>query len=443
MALSDHVSLTISQDSLGVARAGFGVPLILSANAAFPERIRFYNDLAGITDDGFTTDSPEYLAARAMLSQQPHPERIAIGRAANKPTQVYTLSVATVRNSHTYEIEVKGEGVTATTASYTSDASATDGEIVVGLVAALNAVVGNNYIAAGATSPFTVTGDAAGEWFSLKVNAADLEIAQTHADPGGGGVAADLAAISLENDDWYMLCTLYNSEDYVIAAADYIEAVKKMYIPDVNETDAITTAAGNGDTLDELATANYARTAGMYHQEPAEMAAAAWMGRVLPLEPGSETWKFKTLAGLDPTSLTTTQRTNLVNRSANFYQTVAGVAITQEGTTSDGDFIDVQRFIDWLEDDMSKAVFEALAGADKVPYTDAGVAIIEAEVRGSLRRGINRGGLAEDPAPVVTVPLVADVATADKALRLLPDVKFSATLAGAVHKVTITGVVSV
>lgn len=440
MALSNHVSLTISQDTLGVTRAGFGVPMILSANASFPERIRFYNDLAGLVSDGFATDSPEYLAARAMLSQQPHPERIAVGRAANKPTQVYTLSVATVRNSYAYTVAVKGEGVTATTASFTSDASATDGEIVVGLVAAINAVTGNNYIAAGAASPFTVTGDAAGEWFSLSVNPADLSIAQTHADPG---IAADLTAISLENDDWYMLCTLYNSNAYVLAGAAYIEAVKKMYLPDVNESAAITTAVGNSDTLDDLGTLNYARTAGMYHQEPAAMAAAGWMGRVLPLDPGSETWKFKTIAGLAPTTLTATQRTNLVNRAANFYQTVAGVSITQEGTTSDGDFIDVQRFIDWLEDDMTKSVFEALAGANKIPYTDAGVAIIEARVRGSLRRGINRGGLAEDPAPVVTVPLVASVASGDRALRLLPDVKFSATLAGAIHKVIITGVVSV
>jgi hypothetical protein len=443
MPLSDHVSLVITQDSAGVARAGFGVPLILSANAAFAERIRYYNSLLDVAADFADTSSPEYLAARAMFSQSPRPARIAIGRAANKPTQVFTLSVSSVQNLHTYQILVKGEGVTETTASFTSDASATDAEIVAGLVSALNAVTGNNYVAAGAASPFTVTADAAGDWFSLQVmNPADLEIAQTHADPG---ITADLNAIELENADWYGFTTLYNSNAYVLAAAAWAEssASRKVYVLDVNETDAITTAAGNSDTLDDLGTLEYARTMGAYHPSPADFMAAAWLGKCLPLEPGSETWKFKTLAGVNPVTLTGTHRTNLLARNANSYQTVAGVNITWEGTTSDGNFLDVVRGLDWLEDDMSKSVFEALAGASKIPYTDTGVAVITGKIRASLRRAVNRQILAEDPEPVVTAPKVADVAPVDKAARLLPDIRFSGTLAGAIHRVEIIGVVSV
>lgn len=537
MPLSDHVSLTISQDTLGVARAGFGVPMILSATASFPERIRFYNSLADVAEDFASTTGPEYLAAQAIFSQQPHPERIAIGRSALPPTQKYEITVAAVRNSHLYSIGVKGDGVTADDAEYTSDSSATQQEIANGLKTALNAVTGKNYTAAfpalvvadveftathgtetitlasgdletgdgpfrlstsaadlpdglltatdywwiktgtgtgklalslalalagtnvtfddngtgthtlsdtaDTVSPYdglVVTGSAAGEWFSLEIDPADLTIEQTHVNPG---IATDLDAIQLENDDWYALYTLYNSNAYVLAAADWIEAQKKIYLPDVNDSEAITTAAGNSDTLDDLGTANYARTMGAYHPNPSEMLGAAWLGRCLPLEPGSETWKFKTLAGVEPVTLTGTQRTNLVNRSANSYQEVAGVAITFEGTTGDGDFLDTQRGLDWLYDDMSKSVFEALAGADKIPFTDAGVAVIEAEVRGSLRRAVTRGILADDPAPVVTVPKVADVSSGNRALRLLPDVKFSGTLAGAIHKVVISGVVSV
>ena len=57
--------------------------------------------------------------------------------------------------------------------------------------------------------------------------------------------------------------------------------------------------------------------------------------------------------------------------------------------------------------------------------------------------GILDGGLAADPAPVVTAPKVADVAAADKVARRLPDIDFTATLAGAVHEVVISGVISV
>jgi hypothetical protein len=134
---------------------------------------------------------------------------------------------------------------------------------------------------------------------------------------------------------------------------------------------------------------------------------------------------------------------NLRAKKANTYQTVAGRDITWEGTVADGDFIDTTRGIDWLEDDMQKGVFGALANSDKIPYTNAGVAVITAEVAASLKRAVARGILSGDPQPVVTAPKVADVDATDKGARNLPDVKFSGTLAGAIHKVTISGVISV
>lgn len=539
MALSDHASITITQDTQGIARGDFGVPLFLSYNAsAFGgDRIRFYSSLAEVAEDFSSTTGPEYLFAQAVFSQDEHVDTVAIGRGALPPTQKYLITVASVRNSHDYEIDVKGDGVTSETCSYTSDSGATQQEIANGLLTDLNAVVGKNYLAtfvplvvadvnfttthetetvtlgsgdlqtgdgpfqvsnsggalpagysaltdywwirtgsgtgqlatslanalagtavsisdngtgthtladtASTVSPHAgvvVTGSAAGEWFSLAVNAADLAISQTHVDPG---VATDLAAILLESNEWYCLITGYNSNAYVIAASDWVQANKKIYLAEVNETAAITTSAGNSDTLDDLATAEYSRVAPMYHQEPAEFFSAALAGSRLSYDAGSETWKFANLTGVNPSTLTTTQRTNLVNRNANFYQNVGGTNISQNGTMADAGFIDTVRFLDWLEDDMAASVFDALVGVPKVPYTDLGVAIIEGAMRGSLLRGVQRGGLSSDPEPEVTAPKVADIDSADRANRLLPDMKFSATLAGAIHKVTISGTVSV
>lgn len=444
MALSEHVLLTITEDSVGVARAGFGVPLILAYNVpvGFTERVRTYTDFADLIVDFPATDDPTYIAAQQMFAQDPHPTQVKVGRGALPPTKRYTLSVVTVRDSHDYQVTVRGEGFDEETVTYTSDASATDAEIAAGLVSAINAVVGNNYVAAGATSPFTVTADAAADYFTIEVlDPTDLSIAENHADPG---VATDLAAILLADSDWYGLHTMFNSDAYVKAAAAFIESNKKLYVFDVNETEAITdTADGTQGTLDDIAALSYSRVAGCYHPRSHEMLAAAMYGRTLPLEPGSETWAYKTLSGVTAATLTSTHRTNLDARNATYYKTEAGIDITWQGKTSDGDYIDITRGLDWLEDDMTKSVFEVLAGLDKVPFTDAGVALIEAEVRGSLRRAVQRTILSDDPAPTVTVPRVADVSTTDKAARRLPDVKFSATLAGAIHKVVINGVVSV
>lgn len=444
--LSDHVSLQIQADSSGVARASFGVPLILSHSAAWVERVRYYTDLPSVGLD-FATTSPEYLSANAIFAQNPHPDRIAIGRAANKPTQVYILGVNSVLNLQPYAVNVAGQGVTATATTFTTDGTATNDEIVAGIVAALNAVVGKNYTAAATGSAgsqvVTVTGNAAGNWFSLQVTDPSLlSSKQTHGDPG---LAADLNAILLEQNDFYAVTTNFNSQIYVTAVATWVEANNRLYVVDVSETRAITAAytpAGTGDTLEALKTAAFTRTAAAYHQTPAAMMSAAWLGRMLPIDPGGDDWKFKSLATVPATNLNGTYRANLRARSADALETVAGKNITWEGTTSDGGFIDTRRGLDWIQDDMVKGVFGRLIAQGKTPYTDAGIAIVQSEVYASLKRAVAMGILADSPKPVVQVPLAANVSSSNKALRLLTGVKFFATLAGSVHKVQMTGTVT-
>lgn len=438
--LSNHVAISITRDTVGIARAGFGVPLILSGTAAWVDGlVREYSSLLEVATDFPVTTSGEYLAAQAMFSQSPKPTKIKIGMSSLPATKKYTLTPV-ARDSHTYSLKLKGKGVTAETVTFTSGVSATASDVVTGLIAACNAVVGKNFTATGTTT-LVLTGNAAGDWFSVElVVLADFAMVEDHADPG---VATDLAAIALYDDDWYGLVTLYNSNAYVLAAAAWIESQKKLYFPDTNDTGSITASAGDSGTIDDLATLGYARTSAWYHPAPDQMLCAALTGKVLPKEPGSETWKFKTLAGVTTVTLTSTQRSNLRSKNGNSIETVAGFKMSFDGRTSDGDFIDAQRGLDWLEDDMAKGVFGALAGADKIPFTDAGVAVLEGQMKASLRRAVKRGILTASPAPTTSVPLVADISDADKAARNLPDLKFSGTLAGAVHKANIAGTVSV
>lgn len=537
--LSENVSVTITVDSVGIARAGFGVMLIPSYTATWLERTRTYEDIGDVSAD-FASGTPEYLSAGAAFAQSPRPEKVIIGRFANKPTQQYTIGQAQVVNSTAYAINVTAPGATPTNpVTYTSDASATAQEIHNGLVTALNAVTGKNYTAtfsplasltpkvftaangteiftsaahglntgdgpvwvsnsggalpAGlvastdyyvikidantfylATSlanalagtnllittdgtgtqtltpqascvspilPFLVTGSAAGNWFSLEVvNAALLSNKQTHADPG---IAADLDAILLENDSWYALHTYANSKLMVLAAAAWIETQPRLYVVAVVDTDAINTAVGGAtDTLAALNALTYNRTAGAYYPAPAAMFGAAWMGRVLPDIPGTETWKFKTLAGIAATNLNATHRTNLKARKANYYVSFGGVNKTTEGTLAGGTYtyIDVTRGLDSLKDDMQKSVFEAMSGPEKIPYTDQGIAVIRSEMKSALKRAAENGVITPDF--VITVPKVSSISSGNKVLRKLPNMKWSATLQGAIHSVDIVGVVS-
>ena len=106
-----------------------------------------------------------------------------------------------------------------------------------------------------------------------------------------------------------------------------------------------------------------------------------------------------------------------------------------------GEFIDVTRFVDWLEARIKENVFRALAVNPKIPYTNSGIQAIVAEVEGVLRQGIFNGGISPDEDFTVTAPLASEVDANDKASRLLPSIRFLATLAGAIHKVQIRGTV--
>jgi hypothetical protein len=170
---------------------------------------------------------------------------------------------------------------------------------------------------------------------------------------------------------------------------------------------------------------------------------AALEGAVLPLDPGSETWAYKPLAGITVGTFTSTQRANLEAKNVGFYDTTAGLTMTWEGKVASGEYIDVVRFIDWLKARIGEAVFSALANAKKIPYTGKGIEVVANAVRGVLKQASKPPveGITEDFE--VLTPAIGDVSAADKATRTLNNVSFSATLTGAIHKVNLQGVVSV
>jgi len=259
-------------------------------------------------------------------------------------------------------------------------------------------------------------------------------------------VSDDLTAINNANSDWYALIAITRNVPTVKAIAAWVEARIKLFGTSSSDLDIINVPAGT-DTTSIAAFFNqlgYVRTFVMYHQDAlSDFPEAAWFGKVLPLDPGSETWKFKTLASISYSNLTTTQSNNALNKKANTYEFVGGVGITGNGTVAQGEYIDTIRGIDWLTARIQEFVFSVLVQNPKVPYTDAGITVIQAEVMRALSLGVANGFLTNDPSPMVTVPRASDVPPADKANRILRNVRFQATLAGAIHAVVIRGTVSI
>ena len=258
--------------------------------------------------------------------------------------------------------------------------------------------------------------------------------------PSASSMAQALDAIRAVSDDWYCLLLTSRADQDILDAAAYIESKEKIFIACTADANVITSSTV--DVASMLKSFNYARTSYLYSANEPTHPEAGWAGLCLPYLPGSETWKFKTIQGSPADTLTATQSGFIKAKNGNTYETYAGVPITGEGTMVDGEYIDVIRFVDWLKSRMQERIFSKLANNQKIPYTDAGAAIIENEIRAQLQAGVRVGGIPEGQFSVV-VPKVLDQNPNDRAARYMPGFSFTATLAGAIHKTQIKGTVTI
>lgn len=173
--------------------------------------------------------------------------------------------------------------------------------------------------------------------------------------------------------------------------------------------------------------------------ETDECIESAWLGKMLTKQPGSATYALKTLQNVSAYSLTSSKLNKLRGKNCNTYMSVAGINITQNGQVASGEYIDVVQGIDYLKAKIQNEIFTVLAQNDKIPYTDSGVQMIIAPLKTALDSAVSYGILSEYD---VEFPEVANVSQINKGNRLLPDINFTGTLAGAIHATQINGVVS-
>lgn len=438
MSLNDHVTVQISAQTQTVSRAGFGVPLALVHHALSGNLVREYTSREQVVTD-FGANHPAVKIWDAVMSQSPRPEKLKFAKVTNGAAQTGTIkdfpaNTADADVGKIVSFDVIGPDGTKTTVSHTIVAGNTAAAIATAIVAAVDAITDLSCVLDTDEADFTA--DNVGDHFFFG-NFANCGFEDTTVDLG---YAAALSAARLEDDDFYGITLEHPSEANIDAVSSPVESLKKILAVHYQGTTAdfityMTTLSATGRDR------TYVQYTSM--RTPGEYPAASELGKMLPKNPGSATWKFKNLNNATYDLLTPTQQTNIKDQNGNIYVVDGGVAIVQEGVAVSGEFMDTTRFIDWLEARVKERVFSLFVNQDKVDYDDVGVDQIANEIYAVLELGVERRGLKSDPAPTVTVPSVADIGTVDRAARNLPDVVFQGELRGAVHKVSITGVVTV
>lgn len=251
-------------------------------------------------------------------------------------------------------------------------------------------------------------------------------------------------ARAINTAGWYGIAVGYEAtgDDY-LAIAKWTESNEKLFILTYTEGES------------PISTSTYDRTIALYAgstdgdvPDDNKYAGIAWMAKTFGYSAGSETWSFKTLAGITPSVLTATMINNYKENNINFYHTVSNKDITQEGKVGSGEWIDIIRFRDWLKNEIQSGVYQYLTSNAKVIFDDDGITGISNIIEEKLKAGQDAQGIDADRfdddgvidrAYTVSVPKSASISDTDKAARKLKNVTFSARLAGAIHYTSIKG----
>lgn len=264
--------------------------------------------------------------------------------------------------------------------------------------------------------------------------------------------AQDLANVSGQNNTWYCVILAEPTDDDILDLAPVLEGLKKIMLVSTG-TAAVATDATD-DLASKLKAAGYNRTGVIFTANENGTAEAAWVGGQLPQTPGSNTWAYKTLPGVTADALNQNQLSYLYGtpiagvpgKNVNVYTTVGGTPVTYPGMMASGQYIDITIGIDWLQANIQTAIFSLLSSTAKVPYTDAGAAMLMSVVRGVLAQAETNGlldGKDADNPITVSCDSIDAVPRSQRAARIAPTIRFSARLTGAMQSVRIAGVVSV
>ena len=445
MANIDRIAnVQIALNTAPVFQVGFNVALIAGPHVSSLNRVDTVSSSDDLLTMGLSTTDPLYKSVNDAFSQTPRPRLIKVGRR-----QVDTVTLTpTVLSGREYKVTVGYKNLSSevikTDYTFTSDADATAAEICTGIQTLIDADVACPVDAAVVGATITLTNKVPGTAFSITPNSL-LVISQPVASTT---VTLDMAAINNEDSDWYGFGITSREQADIMAAADWTESKIKLFGYSIAESGAKDNASTT-DTMSKLFDGNYFRSFGFYHKDAAtDFPEIGVMARCFSVNPGGETWANKQLAAITVDKLTETEYQAVTKKNGNTFERFRNVAITQNGKVAAGEWIDVIRFRDWLQEEMQVRIFSLLINNAKVPYTDGGIAQIENVMRASLLQGQSRGGIApteyfEDgtanPGFIVNVPISSNVSSNDKANRVLNDMYFTARVAGAIHVVNVNG----
>lgn len=246
-------------------------------------------------------------------------------------------------------------------------------------------------------------------------------------------LVAALNTLVGKNNDWYFLTCTENDDTVISALAEWTETQQKMYFV-------------TSQNLSTPTTMEFENTVVMYHNDPDAYVAEGLAAIGAVNRPGEITFKFKTVKGVSEADITASELEQLHKDGGFSYIRKMGILQTTEGKTTSGEYIDVVMGAHFLKARMEEEAAALAVRTKKIPYDNQGIAMLVGVADSVLKQGVNQGIILRDDNGNGVYTIMAkkreEVSNNDIANRIYNGIRWEAKLAGAIHKGTISGILT-
>lgn len=383
-------------------------------------RVNRYTSLAEVGED-YATTHPVYTAAAAYFAQTPFPRDLltasydAAGAgdyilgATGQTGAAQLTAIKAVGSSAAFRL-ANGKSVTVDLASVTGSGDTGFTNVATEIQTALRTITSDPDL-----RQVTVTYDAAADAFTVAApigvdlagvlsgdGAAIVGLASTatyYAGRPAETIAQTLERIQDTDDSWYWLVLTADlvASDSSVAAATWVRNERKQAIMAFTDV-AVLTPSESASRAAQIVALDSERNT-LFWSARADYkdasAAARFAGTDFGRADSLPTLFGKSLPGRTADSLSAAQRNELDRKRINYYEQVGGHAIVRPGqTTRDGWWTDTRFWLDWLTQRIQNDIYDLLRTEPRIPLTDYGVGLIQAEVEDACEDGVRNGGIA-------------------------------------------------
>lgn len=437
--------VNITKLTKAITQKGFG--LIMIYDTEHEKQYAVYSDITAV-GEAYPVDSKAYKLASRIFGQSPRPQNVAIVGNTNLQETAgtkgeFTLSITTPFSVGDV-LEINGNKYTFAADNASADKYEFSGEDASSQAKSLQALVEkleNEFIVTSNLENIVFTQNTAGVGSipmiftsSTLVSAvctghAQIKMTKQQALPTGFIEFLNQVRDS-HSEPFFLVCT-DNTDATIKKLSNWIDTQDMMYFV-------------TSQNLSAPKLVKSEQTVIMYHDDANAYVAEGLASYLATAKVGGVTSKFKTINGVLEANLTTTQLQELHKNNGFTYIEKMGVLQTTDGKTTSGEYIDVVMGAFWIRFKMEEEFAYLSVNTPKIGFDNRGIGLMVGVCNAVLKKAAFEQDIilidSDEKAQYnITYVTRENTSKNDIANRYYTGIKWTAKLAGAIHKAVING----